>query len=154
MPLFADDWLTTLFVREKNWGWEILLSMISYPNPLPQIKRRCNDPVLGEGYIGCFEASMLDDYGFDEQPLASVTPENCVAKYVIVVWVMSQTRWSRVANVDESVKETRRSDAVAVNTLRSSRHIFCTERMKAARTIDGMCNESHQLCCWKPVLPV
>ena len=34
----------------------------------------------GDGYIGCFKASMLYDYGFDEQGLALVTPEKCIAK--------------------------------------------------------------------------
>ena len=35
---------------------------------------------LGDGYIGCIKASMLYNYGFDEQVLASVTPEECIAK--------------------------------------------------------------------------
>ena len=35
--------------------------------------------VPGDGYIGCVKASMLMDYGFTEQHLASVTPEDCIA---------------------------------------------------------------------------
>ena len=34
----------TLFVRERLLDNAIF---DSYPNPLPRVKRRCNDPVLG-----------------------------------------------------------------------------------------------------------
>lgn len=34
----------TLFVRERLLDHALF---DSYPNPLPQVKRRCNDPVLG-----------------------------------------------------------------------------------------------------------
>jgi len=33
----------------------------------------------GDGYIGCVKVSMLMDYGFTEQYLALVTPEDCIA---------------------------------------------------------------------------
>lgn len=35
----------TFFVRERLLDHNIF---DSYPNPLPAVKRRCNDPVLGE----------------------------------------------------------------------------------------------------------
>ena len=35
--------------------------------------------VSGDGYIGCVKASMLMDFGFTEQQLALVTPEDCTA---------------------------------------------------------------------------
>ena len=34
----------TLFERERLLDYAIF---DSYPNPLPQVKQRCNDPVLG-----------------------------------------------------------------------------------------------------------
>ncbi|KAJ7394162.1 Prostaglandin G/H synthase 1 [Desmophyllum pertusum] len=143
----------TLFVREK------LLNIAlhdSYPNPLPQIKRRCNDPVLGEGYIGCFEASMLDDYGFDEQALASVTPENCVAKCKTNMFSYAALQKGKRCycgmgyESDSMVRECKCRRKCKGNKKKrcgGSKHAslfetyFCTERMKAARTIDGMCND-------------
>ena len=48
------------------------------------IDRRCTYSssvvFVGDGYVGCFEASMLTDYGYDKQSLASVTPEDCIAQ--------------------------------------------------------------------------
>ena len=48
------------------------------------IDRRCTYSssvvFVGDGYVGCFEASMLTDYGYAKQSLSSVTPEDCIAQ--------------------------------------------------------------------------
>jgi len=68
----------TFYVRERLLNNSLF---DAYPNPLPQVKRRCNDPVLGDGYIGCFSASLISDYKFQMQHLTpSVTPDNCIAQ--------------------------------------------------------------------------
>ena len=46
----------TLFVRERLLDNALF---DSYPNPLPQVKQRCNDPVIGKSYTVVTFVSFL-----------------------------------------------------------------------------------------------
>lgn len=113
----------TFYVRERLLNNALF---DAYPNPLPQAKRRCNDPVLGDGYIGCFSASLISDYKFQMQHLTpSVTPDNCIAQCktamfsyaalgqgqgATVAWDMRQRNMLMNAIAEKSAKETKRTD--------------------------------------------
>lgn len=143
----------TLFVRERLLDNALF---DSYPSPLPRIKRRCNDPVLGDGYIGCFEASMLTDYGFDEQFLAPVTPKDCIARcktnmfpYAALqkgkscycgMWYESEKK-VKECKCRKKCKGNKKKRCGGAHHASLYNTYFCTERMKAARTIDGTCND-------------
>lgn len=128
----------------------------SYPNPLPQVKMRCNDPVLGDGYIGCVKASMLMDYGFTEQHLTLVTPEECIATCKTNMFPYAALYKSRRCycgmgyETEAMVRECNCRQKCGGNKKKrcgGGEHAslyntyFCTEGMKAARTIDGTCND-------------
>lgn len=143
----------TLFERERLLNHALY---DSYPNSVPQVKRRCNDPVLGDGYIGCFKASMLYDYGFDEQGLALVTPEKCIAKCKTNMFSYAALHKGRKCYcgmgyepqaMSKECKCRQKCSGDRKKRCGGSKHTslyktyFCTERMKAARTIDGTCND-------------
>lgn len=143
----------TFFVRERLLDHNIF---DSYPNPLPAVKRRCNDPVLGEGYVGCFEASMLTNYGFDEQSLSVVTPEACIDKCKTNMFTYAALLKGKkcycgmgyeIQAKSKECKCRRKCSGDKKKRCGGSKHTslhktyFCTQRMKAARTIDGTCND-------------
>lgn len=145
----------TLFVRERLLDYALF---DSYPNPLPQVKQRCNDPVLGDGYIGCFEESLLSnsDYEYSQQSLASVTPQKCTdhcKTYQFPYAALYQGKSCYCGlryGFERKVKECKcRKKCKGDKKKRcGGRHhvslfntYFCTDKMKAARTIDGTCND-------------
>lgn len=146
----------TLFERERLLDYAIF---DSYPNPLPQVKRRCNDPVLGDGYMGCFKKSILDHNinGFVQQSLSSVTPEKCVvhckSKMLPYAALSKGNRCYCGVNLKSAKKvkecECRKKCKGVKKKLRcgGSHHVslyntyVCTKEMKEARAIDGTCND-------------
>lgn len=129
----------------------------SYPSPLPQVKRRCNDPVLGDGYIGCFDDSMLYDYKFKEQPLlASISPEDCIAKCKTAMFSYAAlqngkrcycgSKYEIKKNAYEckcrkKCKGNKTKRCGGQNHVSLYKTYICTKAMKTARTIDGTCND-------------
>lgn len=141
----------TLFVRERLLNYALF---DSYPDPLPQVKRRCNDPVLGDGYVGCFKASTLTVY--DDESLASVTPENCIARCKTNLFAYAALHKGKRCYCGMEyepamkAKECKCRKKCRGNTKKrcgGNRHIslyktyICTDGMKEARTIDGTCND-------------
>lgn len=144
----------TFYVRERLLNNSLF---DAYPNPLPQAKRRCNDPVLGDGYIGCFSASLISDYKFQMQLLTpSVTPDNCIAQCKTAMFSYAalgqgqrcycgvgyeSKKYADECNCRKKCKGNKKNRCGGSHHVSLYNTYICTDRMKTMRTIDGSCND-------------